>query len=115
MPLNPHQTEQLLKGVERQGDCLVRTGSLNRKGYGVVKIGGRNGKTYLAHRVSYELFVGPIPDGMFVCHTCDNPACILPAHLWLGTNQQNMQDASRKGRVKNNFAAFNAARKAVSA
>ncbi len=68
----------------------------NRKGYGQLRAGGRG---ILAHRMAYVLTNGPIPDGLFVCHTCDNPICCNPAHLFLGTNTDNMQDAAKKGRT----------------
>lgn len=68
----------------------------NDEGYIYVK---RNSQQMLAHRYSYELAYGPIPDGLFVCHQCDNPICINPAHLFLGTNTDNMQDAVQKGRI----------------
>lgn len=51
-----------------------------------------------AHRVAYEVFVGPIPDGKMVCHTCDVPSCCNPAHLFVGSGKDNAQDAVRKGR-----------------
>lgn len=64
-------------------------------GYGNLRV---RDKLYLAHRVSYCLFVGDIPSGMFVCHACDNPECTNPEHLFLGTNADNMQDKVQKNR-----------------
>ena len=65
------------------------------KGYGRI----RHGCTHLlAHRVSYELFVGPIPDGLHVRHKCDNPGCVNPHHLEIGTHADNMRDKMGRGR-----------------
>lgn len=58
-------------------------------GYGYINMGGKNTR---AHRVAYEFHKGPIPAGMFVCHTCDMPACVNPDHLYLGTQFDNMRD-----------------------
>lgn len=70
--------------------------------YGVIAPYGKNIRLR-AHRVAYELFVGPIPDGMEVCHHCDNPICVKPDHLFVGTHTDNMQDAVKKGRNWSNF------------
>lgn len=75
--------------------CWNWTGYRNAGGYGTFGVAG---KSHLAHRLSYELFVGPIPPGMHVCHSCDNPRCVNFRHLWLGTNADNMRDRGIKGR-----------------
>jgi hypothetical protein len=82
--------------VDRSGDCWLWTGYRRRLGYGEVQVPGLK-RPRLTHRVAWELTNGPIPDGLSVCHACDNPPCCNPAHLFLGTHQENMQDAGRKG------------------
>jgi hypothetical protein len=82
------------KGLENE--CWNWKKSKNKKGYGQFGIG--HGTCYPAHRISYELYIGKIPRNMLVCHSCDNPSCVNPSHLWLGTIQQNNIDRDNKGR-----------------
>lgn len=78
------------------GPCWLWTGCLAR-GRARVRV---NGKTHNAARVAYELCFGPIPAGQQVLHRCDDPACVRPSHLFLGTQRDNMEDMIRKGRYR---------------
>lgn len=70
-------------------------GSKDKDGYGYIK---RDGITWKAHRASYSEWTGTIPKGLWVLHRCDNPSCVNPEHLWLGTAQDNLNDMVAKGR-----------------
>lgn len=81
--------------VVNDNGCWVHTNERTAKGYARLDIGDKH---YRAHRIAWELLHGPIPEGMVVCHHCDNPPCVRPDHLWLGTVQDNNADMKAKGR-----------------
>jgi hypothetical protein len=81
--------------------CWVFVGARLPKGYGIILKGGKRTRGYV-HRLAYELLVGPIPEGLNVCHNCDNPPCFNPSHLFVGTTRDNSLDAKRKGRLRGN-------------
>lgn len=80
--------------------CWEWTASTYKKGYGSFWLNGRNVR---AHRFSYEMLIGPIPAGMKVLHKCDNPKCVRPDHLFLGTINDNNKDKARKNRANNQY------------
>lgn len=79
-----------------QNDCWEWTSSILKNGYGTFYY---KGKRIYAHRFAYVLFIKPIPDRKLICHTCDNPSCVNYKHLFLGTNQDNVNDRNQKGKV----------------
>jgi hypothetical protein len=93
--------ERFWSRVDRRSndECWRWTAALDGKGYGRFRLPAGN---KLAHRIAWELHNGTaVPKGMFVCHSCDNPVCVNPAHLWLGTVHDNIRDRTEKGRTSN--------------
>ena len=87
--------DRFWKKVDKAFGCWLWTGSVHKSGYGQFRY---MGKTQPAHRVSYELFVGPIPEGLDVLHSCDERRCVNPAHLRPGTDLDNSRDKVERGR-----------------
>jgi hypothetical protein len=81
--------------VQKTDACWPWIGGKTKAGYGLF---GPGNTKRLAHRIAWELTHGPIPVGLFVCHTCDNPPCVRPDHLFLGTAGDNADDKHAKGR-----------------
>ena len=79
--------------------CWEWKASKNRGGYGQIRVGGRKGRPLLAHRASWMIHNGSVPSGFIVIHDCDNPGCVRPGHLRLGTHSENKLDACLKGRI----------------
>jgi hypothetical protein len=99
--LNSDSLDRFLSKIEidDKTGCWVWIAGRFKDGYGQFSCEGE----VLAHRVSYLHFIGPIPEGLHVLHNCpsgDNPSCVNPYHLWLGTHRDNMEDKVRKGRQK---------------
>jgi hypothetical protein len=94
-----------VRGVD---ECWEWKGAKTTDGYGQLHTIGRRGKQIKAHRFSYELHIGPIPDNMCVCHSCDNPGCVNPRHFFLGSNLDNIQDRNHKGRTMHGEEHWNA-------
>lgn len=88
--------------IRSEDECWEWLAGRNKKGYGnfYVSIGHSKDKHCLAHRRSWILTYGEIPEGLSVLHHCDNPPCVNPKHLFLGTNQDNVDDKVRKGRMQ---------------
>jgi hypothetical protein len=93
----PPIEDRLWSRVTKGLGCWEFQGGRNGQGYGSI---GWNGVSRRAHRVAWALTYGPIPDGLDVLHHCDNPPCVRPDHLFLGTDADNVADRERKGRNK---------------
>ena len=99
-PLSPeHLAQRLANALDdaQEGSCWEWKRTKNYYGYGTLTV---NGKTIFAHRLAYQLGVGDIPTGLQVLHSCDNPSCINPQHLHLGTGSDNMKECYDRGRSK---------------
>jgi len=94
-----NNTKRFWSKVEmgKPDECWEWRAYRNQDGYGKYML---NGRVESAHRIAWQMNWGDIPDGLCVCHRCDNPACINPAHLYLATHQENMDDMREKGRAK---------------
>lgn len=94
----PNEITRFWSKVSKDDTCWLWVSTTTR-GYGRMSVGGSGGRMVRAHRMSYELAHGAIPEGMNVCHRCDNPRCVNPSHLFLGTQHDNMRDMVAKGRA----------------
>jgi len=93
--------QRFWKKIQKTDYCWTWIGTRKPNQYGAIQSGSRVSKTLLAHRVSYEIHKGKIPVGMVVMHSCDNPSCVNPEHLSLGTHKENTADMIAKGRKVN--------------
>lgn len=100
--LNEKQIQRFWRGVDKRGEdeCWEWSRCKNAGGYGIIEV---NKKVLRANRVSWVIENGEIPNGLIVCHKCDNPSCCNPSHLFLGTHFDNAMDRTAKGRGPSNF------------
>lgn len=101
MPPKRDVVERFWEKVVRGDRCWAWAAYRGPAGYGIITDRSRRVRTVQAHRLSWEIHNGPIPEGLCVLHRCDNPPCTNPAHLFLGTHADNAQDKASKGRNVN--------------
>ena len=97
MPATRLLATRFWEKVKKSDDCWVWTAAIDKCGYGYIGLGPGKGMGK-AHRVSWQLHKGGIPEGLCVLHKCDNPSCVNPEHLFLGTQKDNAVDRELKGR-----------------
>ena len=102
MVITPRQLNNFWEKVKKTDNCWLWMGSRfttrnkeSENAYGNIRL---NHKNYKTHRIAWELYNGPIPHGLLVLHSCDNPPCVNPSHLWLGTAKDNAIDRANKSR-----------------
>jgi hypothetical protein len=104
MTRGPKRRDPIVRFMEKVSPepstgCWLWLGSVQTTGHALFHVGGHQGPKVMAYRFAYEAMVGPIPTGLYACHTCDVPQCVNPNHIFLGTQKDNMADCAKKGRV----------------